>query len=117
MKNDTVCRFCGQILMDGSECNCAGAYAQRKIEVQKASARKAVEDIFGEGSQDNGFDPIMEEDFHALILIADLAAEKKINSATLVFPPNVKAKITRGSGGKVKIERSEVRATKQEVEG
>lgn len=76
MENN-LCRFCGQILMDGSECNCSSAYAQRKIEVQKAAARKAVEDIFGEGSQDNGFDPIMEEDFHALILIADLAAEKE----------------------------------------
>ena len=117
MERNNVCRFCGQILMVGSECNCAGAYAQRKIEVQKSAARKAVEDIFGEGSADNGFDPIMEENFHALILIADLTAEKKISSATLVFPPNVKAKITRGSGGKVKIERSEVRAAKQEVEG
>ena len=79
MERNNVCRFCGQILMDGSECNCFGACAQ--------------------------------------IIRADLVAEKKINSATLVFPPNVKAKITRGSGGKVKIERSEVRATKQEVEG
>ena len=45
------CKYCGQILMDGAECDCPEATREREAEIRARAARNAIDDIFGESGE------------------------------------------------------------------
>lgn len=45
MKNENICEFCGQVLLDGRKCNCPEAKKQQEIERQILNAKAAINEI------------------------------------------------------------------------
>ena len=113
--NENVCKHCGQAVMPGMSCDCPGAVAEARTEIQKVKAHEAIDILFGEGCKANGYEPISEEELRALKKLADYVAERKLISASALLGGGVKAKFVRGSEGRVKIERSESKKSQTEI--
>lgn len=115
-EDETACPYCGQISLTGGECNCTGARRAQKIKAQKRQAKQAIEEIFGEQAEQNGKKPIAEENIVILKTVAEQIANYKLHSASFVLSSGTRAKLTRGSKGVIKIERTETQKDSAEVE-
>lgn len=111
-----ICNYCGQVLMPGTECDCPGAVQERKKEYQIIRAKQAIDEIFGEKSAKDGYIPVKDENIELMKDTAVLIANHKMYSAAFVLSTGTRAKLTRGSNGVIKVERSETKKNKAEVE-
>lgn len=115
-ENEATCPYCGQISIVGGDCDCAGAKRARRIEVQIWQAKQAIDEIFGEQAEQDGKKPIAEENIAILKTVAEQIANYKLHSASFVLSSGTRAKLTRGSKGVIKIERTETQKDSAEVE-
>ena len=100
------CKYCGQILMDGAECDCPEATREREAEI------RARADIRGESGEQS---PGAESCRDVLKETAGQIARLEIAAATFSLPNGTKAKLSLSSKGGVKIERAETRKNVMEV--
>ena len=112
---ENICRHCGQLLMPGHECDCSAAQMQARTEMQKAKARQAIDELFGEPCRAEGYEPVSEEELKALEKLSDFVAERKLITASALLGGGIKAKFVRGSEGRVKIERCESKKSQTEI--
>lgn len=115
-ENEAACPYCGQISIAGGDCDCVGAKRARRIEVQIRQAKQAIDEIFGELAEQDGKKPIAEENIAILKTVAEQIANYKLHSASFVLSSGTRAKLTRGSKGVIKIERTETQKDSAEVE-
>ena len=113
--NINICKHCGQVVMPGCVCDCAGAQMEARTEMQKVKAHEAIDALFGDHSRSEGYEPVSEDELITLKKLADHVAERKLISATALLGGGVKAKFVRGSEGRVKIERSESKKSQTEI--
>ena len=106
------CKYCGQILMDGAECDCPEATREREAEIRARAARNAIDDIFGESGEQS---PVTESCRDVLKETAGQIARFEIAAATFSLPNGTKAKLSLSSKGGAKIERAETRKNVMEV--
>ena len=111
-----VCEYCGQVLMDGAECDCPGARLDRKIKKQIIKGKAAIQNLFGSACEKEGLTPVADENIEMMDAAVERIANCKMYSVTLVFPEGVKAKLTRSAKGAIKVERTEVKKNGLEVE-
>ena len=83
--DERVCKHCGQLLLPGFECDCSGAQMEARTEMQKVKARQAIDELFGEHCQSEGYEPVSEEELMALKKLSDYVAERKLITATALL--------------------------------
>lgn len=115
-ENEAACPYCGQISITGGDCNCEEAKRARRIEARIWQAKQAIDEIFGEQAEQDGKKPIVEENIAILKTVAEQIANYKLHSASFVLSSGTRAKLTRGSKGVIKIERTETQKDSAEVE-
>ncbi len=113
--DSNYCPFCGQVSLDG-ECNCDGAKRDRKIKEQIHEAEDAVDRLFGEECKEAGFEAVPDESIEMLKSCVKLIAYHKMHVASFLLSNGARAKLTRGSKGVIKIERSETKKECEEVD-
>ena len=106
--SNNVCEFCGQVLLADVECECKEAKQARRILDLIDRAKSAAFEIFGAGSEKQGYTPVPQESIDFIYFAIEQIAYSKIYSLTLTLPNGTKAKLTR-SKGDIKIERSETK--------
>ena len=102
MENENICEFCGQVLLDGKDCNCPSATEEREIRQKIKSAKAAIERIF----TDDGIAPPSAEAINYMKWCVDLIARGFINKSSILLPGAVKANISI-KNGVIKVERVE----------
>ena len=107
-----TCRYCGQTKIVTAEsqedadervtveCSCPGGELERK----KKHVREQLDELIGELSPDNDWDPVKKETFDSILEVAYCVAEGSISSCAMRVD-NTNLKIT-SSKGKINIERS-----------
>lgn len=114
MENN-ICEFCGQIILTDVECECKEAKQARRIADQIDRAKSAAGEIFGTGSEKQGYTPVPQESMDFIYFAIEQIANAKIYAVSLTLPSGTKAKLTR-SKGDIKIERSETKKSAEIVE-
>ncbi len=116
MKDDSACRYCGQISLTGNECQCDGARRARKIQDQIERATEAIDNTFGDNCIEAGFLPVPQENIDLMYTAAVQIATYKVHAITITLSSGTRAKLSRGSKGVIKVERSETKKASTEVE-
>ena len=106
---ETACPFCGQIRLGGGDCDCDGAKRARKIEDQIKRAADTIDDLFGESCKERGYKPLPEKEIGTLNVLAELIVNYKMHQAMLSFAGGIRAKLSHGAKGAIKVERSETK--------
>ena len=112
---ETACPFCGQVRLGGGDCDCDGAKRARKIEDQIKRAADTIDDLFGESCKERGYKPLPEKEIGTLNVLAELIANYKMHQAMLSFAGGIRAKLSHGTKGAIKVERSETKKDSAEV--
>lgn len=122
MKGIGVCQFCGQVVaIDYPEqiqtdeefnqyatehCNCIEASKERERKTQIRKAKQRIRDLFLDGAERCGFEPVQDERIITLLDTAVyLLAYESIKALTVHLPGYQKAKLSVSVKGKINIER------------
>lgn len=116
IKNENVCPYCKQTSLLGDECQCSGARRARKIQDQIERAAEAIDNTFGENCIEAGFLPVPQENIDLMYTAAVQIATHKVHAITITLSSGTRAKLSRGTKGVIKVERSETRKASTEVE-
>lgn len=106
MNDQNVCEFCGQVLLDGRECNCPGAQEKREIERQINNAKRAIKRVFVDSLVGDSVAPTSEEAMNLMELVVVALAYEFIEKASIVLPGGIKANLSKKSSA-IKVERVE----------
>ena len=112
---ETACPFCGQVRLGGGDCDCDGAKRARKIEDQIKRAADTIDDLFGESCKERGYKPLPEKEIGTLNVLAELIANYKMHQAMLSIAGGIRAKLSHGAKGAIKVARSETKKDSAEV--
>ena len=112
---EKACPFCGQVRLGGGDCDCDGAKRARKIADQIERAVGTIDDLFGEGCKESGYKPLPEKELQILNTLVELIANYKMHQAVLSFAGGIRAKLSHGAKGAIKVERSETKKDSAEV--
>lgn len=112
---EKACPFCGQVRLGGGDCDCDGAKRARKIADQIERAVGTIDDLFGESCKERGYKPLPEKEIGTLNVLAELIANYKMHQAMLSFAGGIRAKLSHGAKGAIKVERSETKKDSAEV--
>lgn len=120
------CRFCGQVGAMNSRrfatqeeadeyatehCACNTAVEERRINDQIEKAEQRVREVFGDGAEALGFQPVADQEiFRVFDALIELTARGQLYSTTLQIRGRCKATIGYTSKNEIKIGRSETRA-------
>ena len=115
-ENETSCKHCGQMNILNDECDCPGAKHDRKIRDQIIRACESIEEIFGKDCVKSGYTPISDDNIDLLYAAVEQIAKYKMHAVSFVLSTGTRAKLTRGSKGAIKVERSETKKLASEVE-
>ena len=113
---DGVCDFCGQVILDGGNCDCPEAERQIKIENQIERAAISIQEIFGDKCKENDYEPVQQDNIDIMYDAATQIANHKMHAVSFVLSSGTRAKLTRGAKGVIKVERSETKKMALEVE-
>ena len=94
-----VCKFCGQIRIDNSRCNCREAEAEARRESYLERAREEIDKLLSE-DVDEGIVSRVKE-------IAEYVSYGKLNTAKFSTANGVTVTVKKVADGAIKIERSE----------
>lgn len=114
MENENICTFCGQVMLDGRDCNCPAAKEQRELERKIANAKKAVNEIFLNTDFGDSVIPPSEETLGLMKHCVELIANDHIDKISIVLPGAVKATISK-KGSTIKVERAETIKSSKEA--
>lgn len=94
--------------MATKQCDCVQAKIEREKELEIERAKERIEQLFGSGAEEMGFEPIPEAEIHHLMnTVVQLIANRVIRGTTIEINSETKAKLTVSSKGKINIERSQ----------
>ena len=125
-----ACRYCGQISADqppGLEtqeeadvwvtdrCRCTNATLARNLRERIEEAKGRVRELWGEGCERYGFQPVEYGIVQTMCRLAELAAAGAIRSTTIQTADHGKAGISVSSKGTIKVARIEARACQLEA--
>ncbi len=113
-KNENICKFCGQVMLDGRECNCPAAKEQREIKRRIINAKQAINDIFVNSQVESNVIPPSDEALELMKYCVELIAYDHIDKASIVLPGAVKANISK-KGAVIKVERAETIKSSKET--
>lgn len=125
-----ACRYCGQISaqqppgMESQEeadewvtdnCRCTQATLARNLQEKIEEAKERVRELWGEGCERYGFEPVEHGIVLTLCGLVELAAAGTIRSATIQTVDHGKASISVSTKGTIKVARIEARACQLEA--
>ena len=90
-------------------CNCPGAVRERDRLERIARAKAKIDEIFGAGASEAGFDPVAETVVERLMSDVELVSGGTIKSAVYKLPGEVTASVALSSGA-IKIVRKDLNA-------
>lgn len=108
----TTCEFCGQAVLDGEECHCAGAVEQRKVQKKINEATRIIYETFA----DNGESYIPAKTIDILISVLPLIADEDFKKVTIQLDGGIKACVKLNSNGKIEVERTDTLKVKSETQ-
>ena len=110
---ENICKFCGQVLLDGRDCNCPAAKEERELERKIANAKKAVNEIFLSADEESTVPP-SQETIQLMRKCVEFVAYDHIAKVSIVLPGAVKATISK-KGSAIKVERAETIKSSKEA--
>lgn len=125
-----ACRYCGQISADqppGLEtqeeadewvtgsCRCTNATMARSLRDRIEEAKGRVRELWGEGCERYGFEPVEYGITQSLCGLVELAAAGAVRSAAIQTTDHGKASIGVSAKGTIKVARIEARACQLEA--
>ncbi len=99
MSENTTCKFCGQIRIDGVRCDCNEAKAEVRRENYLERAREEIDKLLGADIDEEITERIKET--------AEYISYGKLNVAKFTTANNVTVTVKKVADGAIKIERSE----------
>ena len=125
-----ACRYCGQISSDQppglktqeeadewvtDRCRCTSATLARNLRDRIEEAKERVRELWGEGCERYGFEPVEHGIVQNLCDLVELAAAGTIRSTTIQTVDHGKASISVSAKGTIKVARIEARACQLEA--
>ena len=108
----TTCKFCGQVILDGKECTCDGAVAERKKQNKIRQASALLKETFA----DDGESYIPAGTVDVLISVLPMIADEDFKKVTIQLDGGIKASVKLNSNGKIEIERTDTLKVKNETQ-
>lgn len=113
MKDQNICEFCGQVLLDGRDCDCYAATKKRETEKKIEDAKQNIQDIFVNTVSDEVVPP-GDEALDLLGKCVEAVAYEHITKASIVLPGGVKANLSKKNTA-IKVERVETIKSSKEA--
>lgn len=125
-----ACRYCGQISTDqpaGLEtqeeadnwvtdrCRCTSATMARNLRDRIKEAKDRVRELWGEGCERYGFQPVEYGIIQSLCDLVELAAAGSVRSTTVQIADHGKASICVSTKGTIKVARIEAKTCQMEA--
>lgn len=107
----TTCEFCGQVILDGRECNCSMAVADRK----KRKKIEEAEQLLYETFADDGESYIPTDTVEILKSCLPRIAAEDFKKVTIQLDGGIKASVKLNSNGKIEVERIDTLKVKNET--
>lgn len=109
-----ICEFCGQVMVDGMECNCPAAKEKHEIERQIADAKMAIKYVFVNSFEGEMCVPPSDEVIKLMYGCVEMIAYDFVAKVSILLPGNIKANFSKNKGS-IKVERVETIKTSQET--
>lgn len=109
-----VCKYCGQTLFDGKDCNCEDAKREKRTVKMIKNANASIDRIFAP-EKAHGESVVVTNIFELLHKAVEIVANSPDFTVTVNFPGGVVKGVISSKKGKINIKRTKTEETASEI--